>query len=412
MPPCSISCGAEARPANSRRKQTIQKALALMAEKGRFERLLKVADSEPPRVRAMLGAIGEQLGKNPAALQRCATSLNPFSRFDFGLLAGIADTLTKWQAKEPASVKLFEHPDFEQAILQAAEHFRRAGLRPAIIEKGLLRHRGAAQSSAAHRRRQVIFKGGTSLSKGWNLIQRFSEDIDIFLDPLAFNPALGKRRHRPRTEEAARRRWRTPGADLCRGGEPDHRRIRAQRPLLLQQRFGGPGEVANRVLLEAGTASGREPTTVVELQLLPRPIPEGNEAFLSVRKTRGRFHMRLLHFRRTFVEKMFAIHSKVELLKRDGQPLGTYATALLRPLSSCRTAGSDRHAEVREYAAIKADYDQISRAHFAKSYFCPEDMASPRATRYFRLPDLAADHRRRIRSAMSDALLRSVSRLG
>ncbi|MSV29013.1 MAG: hypothetical protein EXQ52_09755 [Bryobacterales bacterium] len=28
--------------------------------------------------------------------------------------------------------------------------------------------------------------------------------------------------------------------------------------------------------------------------------------------------MRLLHFRRTFVEKMFAIHGKVELLKRDG----------------------------------------------------------------------------------------------
>jgi len=40
---------------------------------------------------------------------------------------------------------------------------------------------------------KVIFKGGTSLSKGWNLIQRFSEDIDIFLDPLAFEPPLTKR---------------------------------------------------------------------------------------------------------------------------------------------------------------------------------------------------------------------------
>ncbi len=30
---------------------------------------------------------------------------------------------------------------------------------------------------------KIIFKGGTSLAKGWNLIQRFSEDIDIFLDP-------------------------------------------------------------------------------------------------------------------------------------------------------------------------------------------------------------------------------------
>lgn len=29
---------------------------------------------------------------------------------------------------------LCEHPDFEQAILRAADHFRDRGLRPAIIE--------------------------------------------------------------------------------------------------------------------------------------------------------------------------------------------------------------------------------------------------------------------------------------
>lgn len=33
----------------------------------------------------------------------------------------------------------------------------------------------------------IVFKGGTSLSKGWKLIARFSEDIDIALDPQAFN---------------------------------------------------------------------------------------------------------------------------------------------------------------------------------------------------------------------------------
>ena len=32
---------------------------------------------------------------------------------------------------------------------------------------------------------QLVFKGGTSLSKAWQLIERFSEDID-----LAVNPAL------------------------------------------------------------------------------------------------------------------------------------------------------------------------------------------------------------------------------
>ncbi|TVR19682.1 MAG: nucleotidyl transferase AbiEii/AbiGii toxin family protein [Balneolaceae bacterium] len=31
-----------------------------------------------------------------------------------------------------------------------------------------------------------VFKGGTSLSKGWNLIQRFSEDVDLAVDRKAF----------------------------------------------------------------------------------------------------------------------------------------------------------------------------------------------------------------------------------
>jgi hypothetical protein len=40
------------------------------------------------------------------------------------------------------------------------------------------------------------------MRNGWNLIQRLSEDIDIFLDPAAFNPGLGKRG--PRTLLRAR----------------------------------------------------------------------------------------------------------------------------------------------------------------------------------------------------------------
>jgi hypothetical protein len=78
--------------------ETIRRTLALFSEKGRFERLLKIADSEPPRVRALIGAIGEQLGKKPAALARLRASLNPFSRYDFGLLSGLPHA-RNWQAR-------------------------------------------------------------------------------------------------------------------------------------------------------------------------------------------------------------------------------------------------------------------------------------------------------------------------
>ncbi|MGA2076850.1 MAG: hypothetical protein ABSH52_25460 [Terriglobia bacterium] len=83
-------------------EETIRRTLMLLSEEGRFERLFKVAASEPPRVRAMLGALGEELGKTAPVLQRLRASLNPFSRFDFGLLAGLPHART-WQAKEHRS---------------------------------------------------------------------------------------------------------------------------------------------------------------------------------------------------------------------------------------------------------------------------------------------------------------------
>jgi hypothetical protein len=82
--------------------ETIRKTLALLSEQKRLDRLLKITAYEPPRVRAMLGALGERLGASPRALRQLRASLNPFSRFDFGLLAGLPNARA-WQAKEPRS---------------------------------------------------------------------------------------------------------------------------------------------------------------------------------------------------------------------------------------------------------------------------------------------------------------------
>ncbi len=79
-------------------KETVKRTLALCCEAGRFNRLLRVSRSEPPRVRAMLGAIGVEIGKESSALKRLRDSLNPVSRFDFGMLRGLAHK-AEWQAK-------------------------------------------------------------------------------------------------------------------------------------------------------------------------------------------------------------------------------------------------------------------------------------------------------------------------
>ena len=83
-------------------EETTRMLLELLSRKGRFENLLKAASTEPPRVRAMLGAIGEQLGKKPKKLQALKEGMNPLSRFDFGLLSPL-EHADKWQAKERAA---------------------------------------------------------------------------------------------------------------------------------------------------------------------------------------------------------------------------------------------------------------------------------------------------------------------
>ena len=284
-------------------------------------------------------------------------------------------------------MRLFQHPEFEQAILQAAEHFREQRLRPAIIEKDYYVTEALRVIAASGDK--VIFKGGTSLAKGWNLIQRFSEDIDIFLDPTAFRPALGKNaidRELKKLRDAIARH---PAFSFEASESQTIGGFGRNDRFSFKQRFGGPGEVANRVLVEAGTASGREPSEVVELRSYVSVFLREQGKSLGT-EDEGAFPMRLLHFRRTFVEKMFAIHSKVELLKRNRQPLGSYARHYYDLFQLSRLPEVDAMLRSEEYGAIKADYDQISKTHFPASYFFPEDMRFAGSDALFPPSDLAA----------------------
>jgi hypothetical protein len=78
---------------------TCRRTIALLGQSNRFEHLRKAMASEPPRVRAMVGAIGEALGQPHGVLERLRSSLNPLSRFDFGVLSALTHA-KQWQAKE------------------------------------------------------------------------------------------------------------------------------------------------------------------------------------------------------------------------------------------------------------------------------------------------------------------------
>jgi Nucleotidyl transferase AbiEii toxin, Type IV TA system len=278
-------------------------------------------------------------------------------------------------------MKLFEHPDFEQAVIRTADHFRSRGLREAIIEKDYF----VTETLRIIEREagsKVIFKGGTSLSKGWNLIQRFSEDIDIFLDPGAFTPPLGKKAINRELKNLQQVIAQHPGLTFLAGESQTIGGFGRNDRFEYAQRFAGAGDIRNHVFVEAGTASGKEPISVVSIQSYVGQFLKETSQSLGA-EDEGAFDMRLLHFRRTFVEKMFAIHAKVEAYKCKGTPIGGYARHYYDIFSLIGRPEVLAMLRSDEYAAIKTDYDNISLTHFAKSYVPPPDMSFAKSDALF-----------------------------
>ena len=77
----------------------------------------------------------------------------------------------------PVTEYASELPDFKDLLRAVADSKRQ---RTAIVEKDYYLCR-ALHVLAANHTGEFILKGGTSLSKGWNLLDRFSEDLDILV---------------------------------------------------------------------------------------------------------------------------------------------------------------------------------------------------------------------------------------
>ncbi len=65
---------------------------------------------------------------------------------------------------------------FSETIRATAQH---TGIREVFVEKDYWITLVLFQLANSKYANQMVFKGGTSLSKGYGLINRFSEDVDI-----------------------------------------------------------------------------------------------------------------------------------------------------------------------------------------------------------------------------------------
>ncbi|MGK7929562.1 MAG: nucleotidyl transferase AbiEii/AbiGii toxin family protein [Spirulina sp.] len=265
--------------------------------------------------------------------------------------------------------KLYEHPDFYDAITAAKNYFNHPGLTEQLIEKDYYVTE-ALRIVANLYPNQVIFKGGTSLSKGWQLIERFSEDVDLFLNRDAFNPRLSRSKVDNKLKEIEDSI--TENLNLTCDRYQRKREVYRNSYFSYPQQFSLNNVIANRIFLEIGTRSGYYPTEIVNLSsYITQFLREtGNTLDTEDEST---FPMLLLHFRRTFVEKLFAIHSKVVKSQKDGSVIGTNARHYYDLFFLAQTPEVQAMLRSEEYNDIKQDCDRIGKEKFKKDYIEPPD---------------------------------------
>ena len=266
-------------------------------------------------------------------------------------------------------MRLCEHPDFRDLVIGAAQV---SGIPEPFVEKDYYVTE-ALRIVVTTFAQEVIFKGGTSLSKGWALIQRFSEDIDLFLNPRAFTPALSRRgvdRELKRLRDAVAGHpgltYEPPVPPTTIGG------FSRSDEFVYKTRFDELAILRPGLLLEAGIQSGEQPTATFELSSYVADFLR-SRALGDVADDTTSFRMTLLHFRRTFIEKMFAIHSKVIAETEPGRA-GAFGRHMRHYADLCVLAA---HPEVRamlgtaEDEEIRRDYDARSREFFERSHHPP-----------------------------------------
>jgi predicted nucleotidyltransferase component of viral defense system len=198
----------------------------------------------------------------------------------------------------------------------------------------------------------VVFKGGTSLSKAFGLIERFSEDVDLLVVTTATGNAL-KRTLRGVADRVSA----DLGIEYDREGEG-----RGYLNARFAYRTASPASfLTSGVLLEMGSRGGPKPNEVRSVGSLMSdaaamidPTAEGDFADLT------RFDVTVLAPERTLAEKLAFLHHRatvgdVEALRRGARHL--YDVALVLRSERVRDALADG-----EMASLMVDVDARSEA--------------------------------------------------
>ncbi len=157
-----------------------------------------------------------------------------------------------------------------------------------------------------------IFKGGTSLSKAYRLVERFSEDIDILVVPAERGRGATDRLMKAMAEVAAAG---VGGSATVVGGSETgrHRSYEIAYPATRAP----TALIRTSVLLEMGVRGGPHPHAPVPISSLLGDVLEATGTDLGEFDDLKAFEVAVLHPGRTLLEKLVLIHALAEHLAAD-----------------------------------------------------------------------------------------------
>ena len=208
-----------------------------------------------------------------------------------------------------------------------------------------------------------VFKGGTSLSKAYGLIERFSEDIDVLIVPGSRGRGAVDRLMKTMGEAVGDALGATPVSEHAETGK--HRTYRVRYPTERSYTMA----IEPSVLLEMGVRGGTQPSRRVEIHNLLGDVLEdaGTDAFAFV--DLRRFAVNVLHPGRTLLEKLYAIHAEALRLAAD-------PTAAATPRIGRHVYDISRLLATQEVITFLADdatvhtvldhIEAVSRDHFTR----------------------------------------------
>jgi hypothetical protein len=198
-------------------------------------------------------------------------------------------------------------PDFTDLIRATASAL---GIPAPIVEKDYYLTRALFFLSRDHAGRFVL-KGGTSLAKGWDLLERFSEDLDLLLKVEFEGREISKGERERRLKAMAATIGGAPGFSVVEARYPVETGIHRT------AEFGYPGAVedlaglSKTVRLEMGTRGGPNPSARRSVRSMVARHA-ASHVLSHLAEDLQAFEVDMLDVKRTFVEKLFAIHAAYE----------------------------------------------------------------------------------------------------